>query len=113
MVYFDGLSMKFRNVRIRGRNKDCIACGDEKKLPSINEIDYEDFCQTNCNLQCNIVLPAENTVPINAFAEDLKANPELIAVVDVRSPVQYGIVSFPDSINIPFKRIEREDEARA
>jgi rhodanese-related sulfurtransferase len=47
------------------------------------------------------------------FAEDLKANPEKLAVVDVRPPVHYGIVSLPGSINIPFKRIEREEEARA
>lgn len=112
MVFFDGLSMKFRNVKIRGRNKDCITCGEAPTLPDICQIDYFDFCKTNCNLQCNIVLPPENTVPLKVFAEDFKANPAKIAVVDVRPPVHYGIVSLPGSVNIPFRKIEREEEAR-
>lgn len=50
MVFFDALSLKFRNVKIRGRNPACIACGDSPSITDVSLIDYYDFCQTNCNL---------------------------------------------------------------
>jgi len=49
MIFFDGLGMKFRNVRLRPRNKDCVACSDQSQLKDMSKIDYEEFCQTNCN----------------------------------------------------------------
>jgi hypothetical protein len=72
MVFFDALTMKFRNVKIRAKNPACIACGDHPSLAEVSDIDYFDFCQTNCNLQCNIELPAANTIPVIKFAEALK-----------------------------------------
>jgi hypothetical protein len=72
MVIFDAMAMKFRNVKLRGRNTACIACGDQPQLGDLAQIDYLDFCKTNCNLQSNIILPSENTISIHKFAEAYK-----------------------------------------
>lgn len=112
MVFFDAMSMKFRNVKIRGRNVACIACGDEPKLGEIANINYQDFCKTNCNLQSDIVLPSENTMPVVQFADHLAKHGEKCAIIDVRPPVHFGIVSLPGSVNIPFREIEREEVSR-
>jgi len=44
MIFFDGLAMKFRNVKIRERSKTCITCGDTPTLTDVSVVDYEDFC---------------------------------------------------------------------
>jgi hypothetical protein len=54
MVIFDGLTMKFRNVRIRGKLPTCCVCGPEPKITDVAKFDYDDFCQTNCDLLAQI-----------------------------------------------------------
>lgn len=44
MVIFDALEMKFRNVKLRGRNANCDSCGDNPKITDVSAFDYEDFC---------------------------------------------------------------------
>ena len=45
MIIFEGLSMKFRNVRLRGKNPACIACGENPSIGgNLAAFDYEDFC---------------------------------------------------------------------
>ena len=54
MVIFEGLSMKFRNVRIRGKNQNCIACGEVSQVPDVAQFDYDDFCKMNCDIIAQI-----------------------------------------------------------
>jgi len=48
MIFIDTLQMKFRNVKLRGQNPTCVACGpkcpDDEKLKSIKSFDYAEFC---------------------------------------------------------------------
>lgn len=44
MVIFDALEMKFRNVKLRGRNKACVSCGDNPTITDVTNFDYDDFC---------------------------------------------------------------------
>ena len=44
MVLFDALNMTFRNVKIRGKMKDCVACGENPTVKDVALIDYEEFC---------------------------------------------------------------------
>ena len=44
MVIFDALSMKFRNVKIRGKMKDCAACGENPTITDVSKFDYSEFC---------------------------------------------------------------------
>ncbi len=57
MVIFDALEMRFRNVKLRGRNPNCSSCGDAPSITNVSAFDYNDFCQTNCNLVAMIQLP--------------------------------------------------------
>lgn len=68
MVIFEGLSMKFRNVRIRGKNPACIACSEKATISNVAEFDYADFCQMNCDVVASIQLPSVNTISIEAFS---------------------------------------------
>jgi hypothetical protein len=67
MVIFDALEMKFRNLKIRGRNPKCASCGDEPTITDVKDFDYDDFCQTGCTLASKITLPTDNTMTIAEF----------------------------------------------
>ena len=59
MIIFDARSMTFRNCKIRGKNKDCIACGgaeqaSTQQITDVAQFDYADFCKMNCDLVAQI-----------------------------------------------------------
>ena len=110
MVIFDALSMTFRNVKIRGKMKDCVACGENATITDVSKIDYAEFCQTNCNLASMIKLPAENSIPMAKFGEFVKDTESIKnnVIIDVRPVVHFGIVNLPGSVNVPWKAMERD-----
>lgn len=110
MVIFEGLTMKFRNVRIRGKNPACIACSENATISNVADFDYADFCQMNCDVVASIQLPAKNTISIEAFSTIYQSEAEMekCCLVDVRNQVQYGITHLPNSVNIPFKTAMKE-----
>ena len=69
MIIFEGISMKFRNVRIRGKNPACICCGENNQIPDVSQFDYSDFCKMNCDVVGALQLPESNTISIEDFAE--------------------------------------------
>ena len=112
MITFDGLSMKFRNIKIRGRQLKCEVCGDNPTITDVSKFDYAEFCHVNkCSIAASIKLPAENSTPLVKFAEIFKDKEAMkdIAVIDVRPPVHFGIVSLPGALNIPLKAMERDN----
>ena len=90
--------------------KDCAACSENPSISDVAEIDYDEFCQTNCSIYAHIKLPTENTISIKEFGEALSNEKEKIAVIDVRPAVHFGIVNVPKSINIPWKTMEKDPE---
>ena len=50
-------------------------------------------------------------MPLVKFAQIFKGKEAMkdIAVIDVRPPVHFGIVSLPGAINIPLKDMERDN----
>ena len=76
MIIFDARSMTFRNCKIRGRNKDCIACGEhdssstsiQQQITDVSQFDYADFCKMNCDVVAQIQLPEANRISIEDFA---------------------------------------------
>jgi adenylyltransferase/sulfurtransferase len=105
MLFFDAMMMKFRNVKLRDRNLECVACGENPSILDVSKYDYNDFCQTNCQRVHSIILPETATCSVKSFAEEWKT--EKVTLVDVRPPVQYGIVSVTGSLNIPWVEIKR------
>lgn len=70
MIFFDALSMRFRNVKLRGRNAQCEACGEHANLDPA-QFDYEAFCQTKCATQV-VDLAPENTMTVASFKSALE-----------------------------------------
>ena len=67
MVVYDALEMRFRNVKLRARNPDCVSCGDNPKVTDTSKFDYDEFCQTGCTLASKIKLSSQNTMTIDEF----------------------------------------------
>ena len=61
--------MKFRNVKIRGKMKNCAACGDNPTITDVSKFDYAEFCHTNCDEVAKIKLPDTNTISITEFGK--------------------------------------------
>lgn len=110
MVLFDALEMRFRNVKIRGRNPNCAACGDHPSVKNISTFDYSDFCQTNCSTVASIKLPQANTMSTKVFFEEV-AHGTKVPIIDVRPPVHFGITHLPTAISIPWKQIQKNSES--
>lgn len=115
MVIFDGLSMHFRNVRIRGKKADCVACGGSMtaEVDQISDValyDYDEFCQTNCDTVALIKLADQNKSNVQEFSQKLKDKSKRISVVDVRNATQYGIAHVEGSVNISLKDLKKDSE---
>lgn len=67
MIFFDAATMKFRNVKIRDRNPECIVCGVNPQLTDVSQFDYDDFCQVSCNRYTAFKIPAENNITVQDF----------------------------------------------
>lgn len=110
MVIFDALEMRFRNVKLRGRNSKCSSCGDCPTITDVASFDYNDFCQTNCNLVALIQLPPQNSITIEEFHRLRSATDHPLIVIDVRPKVQFEITHLAESVSIPWPTIPRYPE---
>ncbi|XP_074602916.1 ubiquitin-like activating enzyme 4 [Brevipalpus obovatus] len=109
MLLFDGLGGEFRDIVIRNRQKDCIACGDN---PTITRdlIDYEQFCGTPlCDQSQSLkILAPEERISCHDYKKILDQNePHLL--IDVRPALQANIVKLDNAINIPLDQLVRGD----
>lgn len=101
MIFVDTLSMKFRNVKLREQNPNCVACGsncpDKERIKNVAEFDYLAFCGLNCaNKYALIKLAPENNITPTEMFGEIKELPEdqtSHVIVDVRPEVQYGITN--------------------
>ena len=99
MVY-DALEMTYRKIKIR-KDPNCAVCGDH---PTVTElIDYEAFCGT---VSEEAQAAAGSTITA-AELKDLIDSDKPIALIDVREPAEYEIVSIPGATLIPKDRILR------
>jgi len=122
MIFVDTLSMRFRNIKLRERNPQCVACGPEcpaEQKVQPDKFDYADFCQTKCDRYALMKIPDENSITCQKFNEILQDMPKAasgISLIDLRPPVQFNIVNTNASksisekltaINIDFNDVER------
>jgi adenylyltransferase/sulfurtransferase len=56
MLIMDGLSMRFRVVKIRERMPDCNVCGDAPEVTDVAQVDYNSWCKKMCDVYASIVL---------------------------------------------------------
>ncbi|KAI9833485.1 MAG: hypothetical protein M1819_003643 [Sarea resinae] len=105
-------SPQFRSVRLRSRRPTCLACGPHATITAESltsgSLDYIQFCGV---ANPAALLSADERISARDFsrtieraAHDTEANK--LVLVDVREKVQFDICHLPDSINIPFSRIQ-------
>lgn len=105
LLLFDGLETKFRNIKLRARNINCVACGE---YPTIQElIDYEQFCGAKANdkePKLNLLKTTER-ISVEEYNTILKLGTEVHMLIDVRIPEEYQICHLKNSVNIPLDEI--------
>jgi len=117
MLLFSALECTFKKIRMRGKNQSCPICG---KNPTITEpIDYLQFCGVKAADDKDKpleLLDNSNRMTVEVLKEKLESNKNDILLVDVREPVELGILSPLESVesvlknknflNIPLKILE-------
>jgi adenylyltransferase/sulfurtransferase len=108
MLFSSPLSggMSMRTVRMKGRSKDCFACGEGSKL-SLGSLkdgstDYVAFCGGNGGATVNLLKPEER-VSATQYADRRKKDEHLL--LDVREAEHFSIASIDGAVNVPFSRI--------
>ena len=109
LLLFDGLETKFRNIKLRAKNVNCIICGEHPILQKL--IDYEQFCGSKANdkdLKLNL-LKEEERISVEEYNRALKLRTEAHVLIDVRSPEEFEICNLRNSINIPLNEINNDE----
>lgn len=109
LLLFNGLNSEFRNVKIRGKGKDCISCGPNSTIgPEL--IDYDAFCGVQCpqNTSLKILEPEERMTAEEYKTRYLDANNEHL-LIDVRPRLQADITKLDNAINIPLEELQKDN----
>jgi adenylyltransferase/sulfurtransferase len=108
LLLFDGLSMKWRELRLK-KNASCAICGDQPSITGL--IDYDEFCGITKDDMKETAKPIEEITVSELKARlDQGDRPTLI---DVREPFEWTIANLGayGARLIPMKEIaERTDE---
>ncbi|EJD06485.1 uncharacterized protein FOMMEDRAFT_165272 [Fomitiporia mediterranea MF3/22] len=111
LVYSALASPPFRSVKLRTRRKNCPACGDEgERIGKISELDYITFCggpRPNWVQRGLVVNNSRRRISANELNQRIQSqsNSRSIRILDVRSPVEFGICHLPSSQNTPLSEI--------
>ncbi|KAF7725878.1 Molybdenum cofactor synthesis protein 3 [Apophysomyces ossiformis] len=106
MLIFSGWnSHLFRTMKLRGKKKDCAACGENPTITHL--IDYVQFCGSEAAdhaLDLSILAPHER-IDVKEY-DRIRKEDEPHLLIDVRPRVQFDICSLPNSWNIPLDELE-------
>eukprot|EP00743_Colponemidia_sp_Colp-15_P006782 GILK01007313.1.p1 GENE.GILK01007313.1~~GILK01007313.1.p1 ORF type:complete len:404 (-),score=56.62 GILK01007313.1:117-1328(-) len=103
LLLFDGRDCTFRNVKLRGRNKNCAVCGDEPTVTTL--VDYHLFCSSR-QPSARTVDP-KHEITVTEYAQILRDAKDHI-LLDVRESIQFDICSLPNSISIPLANLSKQ-----
>jgi adenylyltransferase/sulfurtransferase len=93
LLTYDALAMRFGEFRFT-RRSDCAVCGDQ---PTIHEpADLAEVCSADVMAQVRRLSPVE-----------LRELFGKIAIVDVRSPQEFGVSHLPEAVNIPVAEVQQ------
>lgn len=104
LVLFDGMDCQFRQVKLRGRSRDCSVCGENPSITRL--IDYEQFCRAPANdkhTSVNLLRPEER-ITVQDLRTALKEKGKPV-VLDVRPQTEFEICRLPGSFNIPLTEL--------
>lgn len=93
-----------RTFKMRGRQKTCICCGEKptitKEAITSGAVDYTSFCGSRNYNVCDAV----ERISARDFQNDYHDRQDFV-FVDVRPSHHYGISHFPNTHNIPLKKL--------
>ncbi|KAM4772508.1 adenylyltransferase and sulfurtransferase MOCS3 [Rhinophrynus dorsalis] len=109
MLMFDALDGRFRNIKIRGKKSDCVACSMSSE--SIILQDYEAFCGSSASDKCRTLslLSSEERLSVQDYKKILDDKVPHI-LIDVRPQAEYDICQLPHSVHIPLNRMEEKND---
>lgn len=92
----DFLSSQFRNVKLRGRMPNCIACGSSPEITEENLKDFDYFKFTgqlfNDNpSSCGFSLSREDRLSPEVAAQHLTKNAKNTVILDVRTDEEFRL----------------------
>ncbi|KAK7142847.1 hypothetical protein R3I94_012261 [Phoxinus phoxinus] len=105
LLMFDGQEGRFRSIRLRSRQIECVVCGEKPTLTELQ--DYEQFCGSAATDKCRrlTLLTKEQRVSVQEYRAILDGStPHLL--LDVRPKVEVDICHLSTSINIPLASLE-------
>lgn len=93
LLTYDALAMRFGEFRFT-RRSDCAVCGDH---PTIHEpADLTEVCSADVMAQVRRLSPME-----------LRELLGKVAIVDVRSPKEFGLAHLPGAVNVPVGEVQQ------
>ncbi|KAL5526864.1 hypothetical protein ACEPAF_8591 [Sanghuangporus sanghuang] len=99
----------FRSVKLRSRRKNCPACGEEgERIGKISELDYVAFCggpRPDWVERGLVTDGSRRRISANELSKRLRNDNNSVRIVDVRSPVEFGICHLPGSQNVPLSEL--------
>eukprot|EP00164_Ancoracysta_twista_P014934 GFYU01024491.1.p1 GENE.GFYU01024491.1~~GFYU01024491.1.p1 ORF type:complete len:448 (+),score=95.75 GFYU01024491.1:136-1479(+) len=111
LMLFDAFSCMFRTVKLRGRNPECIVCGENPSITRDALIDYVEFCGASANDKDNpqptASLPADQTITCTELHKLRSESSKAPVLIDVRAPIQYDICRLEESQNIPLATLSK------
>ncbi|KAH3687561.1 hypothetical protein WICPIJ_001462 [Wickerhamomyces pijperi] len=108
---YDGLSQSWKCFKMRGKKKECIACGDAsnegkltRELIQSGAIDYEVWCGV---INYNVLKESER-ITAGQYADILgKFKEDGHVLLDVRPKEHFSIVHLPHSTSLPLDKLRR------
>ena len=103
-----GTGPPFRSVRMRGRRRDCFACGAASGLTPVvlttGSVDYVRFC--GGGIPAVDILASEERVSPTEYNREHAHLPHV--VLDVREKEHFAMGSIDGAVNVPFSTMTRE-----
>ncbi|XP_040203210.1 adenylyltransferase and sulfurtransferase MOCS3 [Rana temporaria] len=110
MLMYDALDGRFRNIRLRGKRKDCVTCSSESESRVLE--DYEAFCGSSASDKCRALylLSAADRMTVQEYKQLLDDGvPHLL--IDVRPQAEVDICHLTHSVHIPLSQLEAGNAA--
>ena len=101
LLTIDSLYLHSRILNVN-KNSKCPLCGLSKKILSVEDFDYDEFCGLS---------HSEEEIPVEGITPDELArridNDDPMTLIDVREPHERAIMRFPNAIVIPIGQLAR------
>jgi len=100
MLLFNALECSFKKIRMRGKNQNCPICGKNPTITGL--VDYLQFCGVKAADDKDKpleLLEKCDRMTVEVLKKELESNKNNILLIDVREPVELGILS-------PFETVE-------